>query len=368
LTINTIHLSNFRNYREFERDFVDGINVITGRNAQGKTNLIEAVYYLASGRSFRARADRELILFGADSARVRLGVTSRGREIALEARLVAGKRRELYMNGAKQRVFADIAGRLTAVLFCPEDLEMVQGGAAARRPQIYGCLSQLRPKYAAALAEYTPQHDHKTRILRDHREKPGLLDALDEFNVGLARVGAELIRGRAMFTRLLAQRARDVHADFSSGAEELDISYRTATGVTPDGPPSEIARQTLERMIELRPAELAAGQCLTGPHRDDLVITINGLAARQFASQGQARTAAVSLKLAEREIHAADTGETPVLLLDDVLSELDEGRQAFLLERIRGGQVFITSCDARGSAARGSVTLIEGGRAVHGAN
>jgi DNA replication and repair protein RecF len=367
VVIQTVSLNGFRNYVDFRADFDGGVNVVTGNNAQGKTNLIEAVYLLAAGRSFRARSDKELIGFELDRAEVSLDVTSGGRAQRLDAVLSRGKRRELYANGVKLKTFSEMSGRIAAVLFSPDDLNLVFGGAALRRRLLDNCLCQLRPKYAGYLSELTRLHEHKTRILRDHRDDAAMYDTLDTFDEAFARAGAFVIHYRAAFTSRLAEKASGVYREFVPRGEELTLGYKTVSTVSPDDMrPEEIYNTLLLRQRELRAAELAAGACLTGAHRDDLLVEINGRAARSFASQGQARTAAVSIKLAEREIFSEQLGENPVLLLDDVLSELDEGRQEFLLSRATGGQIFITCCepDRVLSRASGSVTRIEGGKRV----
>jgi len=232
------------------------------------------------------------------------------------------------------------------VLFCPEDLYLIREGAAARRGFLDDCICQLRPRYALALAEYKRLHEHKTRILRDSEEKPSLLDALDEFSMSMAKAGALLIHYRAHFIKRLCQAAPAIHGDFSGGRERLTLRYETVSTVTdPEAGPQVIFQQLLQHQEEHRAAEIASRQCLSGPHKDDLLVEIDGQAAKSYASQGQTRTAALSLKLAAREIFQQDTGEYPVLLLDDVLSELDPRRQEFVLNRIRGGQVFITCCE-----------------------
>jgi DNA replication and repair protein RecF len=207
-------------------------------------------------------------------------------------------------------------------------------------------ICQLRPRYASALSEFNRLYDHKVRILKDHFEKPSLLDTLDDFNYRLAQVGSELIYYRAFFARRINEYAGKIHRDFSGDREELTVEYKTVRTVDdPFKKPSEILPRLLEHQAEHRDDEIAAGQCLTGPQRDDLDIKINGISAKSFASQGQTRTAALSLKLAERELHFNDRGEYPVLLLDDVLSELDPIRQSFVLNKITEGQVFITCCE-----------------------
>ncbi|MDR1599351.1 MAG: DNA replication/repair protein RecF [Oscillospiraceae bacterium] len=367
MVIDRVALVSFRNYGELSASFCDGVNVITGRNAQGKTNLIEAVFYIASGRSFRARSDRELVRFGDTRASIRADITSGGRAQCLEAFLEYGRRRRLIANGAPLRSAAELSGKLSAVLFCPGDLDIVRDGAAGRRRLMDTCLCQLRPRYAAALREFNRLYDHKTAILRNHGEKPRLLDALDDFNVRLAQCSAQLIWFRAAFTATLAEKAAAVHREFSGGVEELQISYKTVSTITDARRgPEELLTAILEHQRAHRQAEIDSGQCLTGAHKDDLEIGINGAAARAYASQGQARTAALSLKLAEREIHFDDRGEYPVLLLDDVLSELDAERAGFVLNKIKNGQVLITCCEYDGAAAsaEGTVVRVEGGEIV----
>ena len=345
MRIDGLSLDFFRNYVHLDAAFDPNINVIYGDNAQGKTNLLEAVAYL-SGVSHRARYDRELIQFGVDHAFLKGNVFARDREFLLEAELHRGARRVLRSNGVKLKNGGELSGIFQSVLFCPEDLYLIREGAAARRGFLDDYICQLRPRYAQALAEYKRLHEHKTRILRDSEEKPSLLDTLDEFSMSMAKAGALLIHYRAHFIKRLCQAAPAIHGDFSGGRERLTLRYETVSTVTdPEAGPQVIFQQLLQHQEEHRAAEIASRQCLSGPHKDDLLVEIDGQAAKSYASQGQTRTAALSLKLAAREIFQQDTGEYPVLLLDDVLSELDPRRQEFVLNRIRGGQVFITCCE-----------------------
>lgn len=345
MRIDRLELDFFRNYVHLDIGFDPSVNVIFGDNAQGKTNLLEAVAYL-SGLSHRARYDKELIQFGVDRAFLKGEVFSRDRDFVLEAELHRGARRVLRSNGVKLKSFAEMAGTFQSVLFCPEDLYLIREGAAARRKYLDDCISQLRPRYAQALAEYKRLHEHKTRILRDSEEKPSLLDTLDDFSLGMARSGSILIHYRAHFIKRLREAAPVIHGDFSGGRERLDLRYETVSSVTdPEAHPKDIFPRLLAHQESHRAAEIASRQCLSGPHKDDLVVEIDGQSAKSYASQGQTRTAALSLKLAAREIFRQDTGEYPVLLLDDVLSELDPKRQEFVLNRIEGGQVFITCCE-----------------------
>ncbi len=364
MIIRRLELENFRNYRRLETEFSPHTNVIIGDNANGKTNLLEAVYLLTSGRSFRTRTERDMILFGEDSALVKAEFLSGEREQRLQLRLVPGQRKTILLNDVRLKTVAALAGKFTAVLFCPEDLDLIRAGAGERRRFLDQCISQLRPRYAAALLDFGRAAEQKTRILKDWREKPSLLELLDDYNRRLAELGAVLIRYRSLFCRSLNESAAQVAADFSGGRDSLELEYRTVSTVTdPAAAESVILEQLLEHQEAHRAAELEARQTLSGAGRDDVEIRLGGKPARSFASQGQTRTAALSMKLAEWEIMARQLGEYPVLLLDDVLSELDGARQSFVLNRITGGQVFITCCEDSGISRRtgGRVLRIENG-------
>ncbi|MBQ4382515.1 MAG: DNA replication/repair protein RecF [Oscillospiraceae bacterium] len=348
---DSITLEGFRNYALSSCSFGGGVNVIVGDNAQGKTNLLEALYLGATGRSFRTRTDKELIGFDRDFALISLRGFSYERERKTEITLRRGGRRTMVSNGVKLKTAAELSESFSAVLFCPEDLGLIREGAAVRRKLMDGCLCQLWPRYAQCLSLFNRAYEQKTRILRDWEENPELLDLLPEYDVQMARYSAELIRYRGAYAKRLAEEARRIHAEFSTG-EELGCTYRTVKTVTDTSADVEtIYNQVLEHTRSHSQAERASGLCLSGAHKDDLEITVNGQDARAYASQGQCRTAALSLKLAEREIHFTRRGEYPILLLDDVLSELDPARQSFILNRVMGGQVFITCCEDAGLIA-----------------
>ena len=367
MIVKSVTLDFFRNYLHLEAAFSPGVNVIWGENAQGKTNLLEAIAYLSAAASHRARYDRELIQMGVDHAFVKGEVFSRQRDFTLEARLSRSARRQLFSNGVRLKTAGELAGILNTVLFCPEDLWLIREGAAVRRRFLDSCICQLRPRYAEALAEYRRLYDHKTRILRDWEEHPSLLDTLDEFSLRMAQTGAVLIHYRAYFVRRLREVTPPIHRDFSGGREALELDYQTVSTVEdPLAPTRTILEQLLQHQQAHRRAELEARQCLSGPHKDDLAVELDGVSAKTFAPQGQTRTAALSLKLASREIFFQETGEWPVLLLDDVLSELDQRRQEFVLRRINGGQVFITCCEEMSldRLGEGKTFHIDGGALV----
>ena len=367
MIVKELYLNGFRNYTDLAVNFCDGVNVIVGRNAQGKTNLIEAIQYLSTGRSFRTSGDKELIYFDSESACIKVTVNSNERDQVLEAQIARGSRKKFFANGVKQKKVTELAGRLATVLFCPDDLSLIKDSAAVRRKFMDNCLSQLRPGYLAALFEFNKLYESKTRILKDHYEKPALLDLLDDFSLRLAEQSAKLIYYRSAFSEGLSRRASEIHNEFSGLSEKLTIKYKTVGRMDALGKkPSELLPEIMKHQQEHKTAEIRAGMCLTGAHKDDLEVEINGKLARKYASQGQVRTAAVSMKLAERDIQYTDKGEYPVLLLDDVLSELDTQRQKFVLERIECGQVFITCCDETSTPISncGKTLRIEKGRMV----
>lgn len=364
MRIKKIALNGFRNYGWETAEFDSGTNVICGQNAQGKTNLLESVYMLSCGRSFRTRFDRELVGFDYSSADILADTFSHGREQTINIRLRPGQTKKILVNGVKKTA-GELSSVVNTVLFCPDDLNLIKEGAAVRRKLLDNAICQIRPRYGEILSEFNKLYEHKTRILKDWREKPSLLDTLDEFSDGMCRASAQLIRYRAAFSARLNAAAPPIHREFSGENEELEIKYSTISTVRdPFASAKEIYYDICEHQERHKQAELESCQCLTGAHKDDLEIFINGRSARSFASQGQTRTAALSIKLAEREIFLAETGEYPILLLDDVLSELDVKRQEFVLNRIGGGQTLITCCEDEDISKRtgGKVIFVEKGR------
>jgi DNA replication and repair protein RecF len=338
MIVQSISLEGFRNYQHMSAGFDPGINVIVGENAQGKTNLVEAIRYFSACRSHRARTDSELIRFQNDTARLMLNVESRSREFKLEADLRRGARRSLRSNGVKLKSASELSGILNTVLFCPEDLSLIKEGAAMRRRFLDDAMGQLRPRYAAAVTEYRRLQEQKTRILRDYQDDPGMVSTLETYSLRMCQLGATIIHFRAYYIEKLKAFAPAIHREFSGGREALELDYRTVKTVTdPLAPTQTLYTQLLEHMQSHKRAEWESRSCLSGPHKDDLEVRINGVSARTYSSQGQTRTAALSLKLSEREISRDDRGEYPVLLLDDVLSELDPGgRSSCSTASVRG--------------------------------
>ena len=363
MQLDELKLTAFRNYEEAAVDFDPGVNLIVGDNAQGKTNLLEAISYLGSGKSFRTQKTAELVGFGGEFGEIEGTVFSQEREQTLRWVLFPGSRpRQLWRNGAKQKSAGDIAGVLPTVLFCPEDLMILKLGASQRRRFGDAALCALRPNYDAALTEYGRILDQKSRILKDHFDHPEVLEILPEYNTRLCQVGALLISYRARFYDSLGRAAAKYHSQFSGGAEDFSLEYKTVSTVLDPFAPIPILTQNLfDHLDSHYRAELETGQCLTGPHKDDFTVTLSGIDLKAYGSQGQTRTAAISLKLAQRELMAREWGEEPVLLLDDVLSELDPGRQDFVLNQITTGQVFITCCEPGRFTTLGKTIVIDKG-------
>ena len=347
MKLNNIRLENFRNYHEIEAVFDANVNLLVGENAQGKTNLLEAIAFLGSGRAFRTQKMAELVHFGAEFAQIEGEMFSQERAQSLRWVLFPNQRkRQLYQNGVKKRTAGEIAGVLQTVLFCPEDLMVLKAGASSSRRLADSAICQLRPNYEAALTEYNRILEQKNRILKDRHDNPALLEILPEYNARLCQVGAIIISYRARFFEGLGREAAVYHGHFSGGKEEFSLAYRTVSNIEdPFAPISELEGKLREHLQSHYRAELDSCACLTGPHKDDFDVALSGLSLKAFGSQGQVRTAAISLKLAQRTLMEKESGEMPVLLLDDVLSELDPGRQDFVLNQISGGQVFITCCE-----------------------
>lgn len=367
MRLDRIVLENFRNYAAQEISFDPACNVICGENAQGKTNLLEAMVCLSAGKSHRTRSDRELIRFDQEGFRLEGSIHSRNRDFTSRIDVGFGKKKKITVNDVPVRTAADLSAVLNTVFFCPEDLQLIKEGASARRRFIDSSLCQLRPRYAAALAEYQRLHEHKTRILRDCVDRPDLIATLPDFNLRMAETGAILIHYRSRFIKMLSEYAAAAHSECSGGKEKLSIQYKTVSTVSdPFGDHKLLVVQLLEHQRSHHYAEVSSRQCLSGPHKDDIEVLLDGLSARSYASQGQTRTAALALKLAAREIHKDIVGEYPILLLDDVLSELDPKRQEFVLNRIGNGQVFITCCeeDRLHALLKGNVYRVKSGTAV----
>ncbi|MBI4277781.1 MAG: DNA replication/repair protein RecF [Armatimonadetes bacterium] len=341
-----LFLRNFRNYRRAEVRLERGINVFVGHNAQGKSNLLEAVYLCATGRSHRTQRDEEMIRAGEDRAVVRCRAAGGLGEETLEVRL--GREdgepvaKEFRVNGMEVER-GELLGRLPVILSSPLDLDIIRGAAGARRRFLDGMLSQLSPAYYFTLLRYARVLQQRNRLLRQGHA--GGMEAWDEQMVALGTVLAA--RRHAAVTRL-APRATRIYGEIVGGREELVLTYRP---VWEGSGEEEISAAGRRALAAVRALERQRGTSLSGPHRDDLTVVAGGMELRAFGSQGQQRAAALAGRLAEWELLREDRGEDPVLLLDDVLAELDDRRQAYLLDRVaRGAQALLTTTAVRETA------------------
>lgn len=333
MIVKRLAVENFRPYEQAELFPAPGVTLLYGGNAQGKTALIEALYLCCTGRSHRTSRDLELIKTGQPFSRVTVAAERRDGRHDVEILLRPGEKKRITIGGSVASRSGELMGHVTGVLFSPEDLRMVKDGPAERRRFIDMELSQMRPAYYAALQRYNRALLQRGTLLRT-----GDLTCLDAWDEQLAKSGAEIMRARIQFVEKLSAIARGVHEGISGG-EALEIEYRPGAKAEPE------AGALLKLLQEARAADIRRQTTSVGPHRDDLAFLIAGSDARAYGSQGQQRTLALALKLSELEVMKAETGEYPVLMLDDVMSELDPDRRRLLLERLSGVQTVIASTD-----------------------
>lgn len=360
MRVKSLSLKNFRNYEQASITPDSGVTVFTGPNAQGKTNILEALHLCCLGRSHRTARDEELIRWGADSARVQ--ILTQQLDGTHEVTILLSrtqKKKKLVRIGARQAErIGELFGHVCGVLFSPEDLSIVKDGPAERRRFLDMQLSQLRPQYFYSLQRAVRTLNQRNALLKEIARHPSLLPTLDMWDEQLARVGADIAQNRREAIAFLDEEARRAHASLTDGREELRLWYISQTVDAPDA-----AEQLLGRLRAARSEDLRRMTTTVGIHRDDMGVTINGKEARTFASQGQQRSAVLSLKLAQLEMAARETGEAPILMLDDVMSELDPQRRRQLIERIDRVQTFVTCTDLSdlAGARQGTVYHVENG-------
>lgn len=347
MNVNSIHYRNFRNIEEAALSFTPGVNILWGNNAQGKTNALEGIYCFACGKSFRGVHDRELLRFGADSGGLDLVFTDERREQQLSLQLFRAKSRQMKKNGVTVRKSADFVGTFHGVLFCPEHLSMIKGAPLQRRAFLDAAISQLKPAYLAALTDYAAVLRQRNALLKkedeDERSRMPLLDVL---TAQMAELNTRIVLTRMKYIKLLDTSVGGFLEDMTCGRERTSLSYQSDADPELHGEDSvRISQAFYEKCMSYAHREFAAQTTLHGCHRDDILISLDGREARLYASQGQDRSIALAMKLGEGELSRAATGEYPVFLFDDVLSELDASRQQYLMQRLGGRQVIMTSCN-----------------------
>ncbi len=340
MQIKKLFLENFRNYEREQFEFSEGLNVLFGKNAQGKTNCAEAVFYLCTGASLRIRHDKQLIKMGADHARILAEAENRYGKVTIEA-LVYENKREIRVNGSKIARNADLMGHINSVFFSPGELRLIQDGPDERRRFMNISISQTSSAYYTALLRYNKILDQRNTLLKD-KDYSLVMDTLPVWDEQLCKYAAVIIKKRGEFLQKLAPFAKEYHAFLTDGEEELLLKPDRIY----EGEEKEIAERLLGRLANNYEKDLRLGFTTVGPHRDDINVLIGGLDAKSYGSQGQMRTAALSLKLAEVQIFKELSGEHPVLILDDVMSELDLKRRKKLLQCIREMQTILTCTHA----------------------
>jgi DNA replication and repair protein RecF len=338
MIIKKLKVINFRNYKEESIQFSPGLNVLTGKNASGKTNLLEAVYLGAIGKSPRTQQDKEMINWGEEYLYAGIELQGKYRAHKVEIHIDNHSAKRIAIDGLPIKKLGEIMGVLNVVYFSPDELKMIKESPRERRRFMDISLSQQKKKYFYNLQRYNKALDQRNKLLKTARTIEGLKDMLAVWDIQLAAVGAEIISDRLIFLEKLSVHAAREHDRLSSGREELLLRYESdAIEET-----SDIKKQLMLRYESDIEKDYALRYTSSGPHRDDIKITLNGTDVRKFGSQGQQRSAALSIKMAEISQFEEETGEKPILLLDDVLSELDEGRRVELLNAASGVQTILT--------------------------
>ncbi|MDO4866079.1 MAG: DNA replication/repair protein RecF [Clostridia bacterium] len=340
MIITRAQLNNYRSYISCELVPCEGVNVLLGDNGQGKTNVLEALYVCCTGRSHRTRQDRELIRWGEDFASVKVEAQRRDGSHEVEILMPALGRRRIKIAGQEISRSGELMGHVTGVLFSPEDLRTVKDGPAERRRFVDMALSQIKPAYYYALQRYARALKQRNEALKAVAAQPAFMATLDAWDEQLATAGAELMRHRRAYVEQLSRTASETHRSIADGREKLEIRYLPSVTMGDD------VQSNLEALFGARENDVRRMTTTVGAHRDDVQILVEGRDVRAFGSQGQQRTAALSMRLSELDVMREQLGEWPMLMLDDVMSELDPGRRRQLVSHLKGIQTFITCTDA----------------------
>ncbi|MEA4816094.1 MAG: DNA replication/repair protein RecF [Lachnospiraceae bacterium] len=355
--IENISLYNYRNIKELKLSFIPGINIFTGDNAQGKTNILEAIYVCAMGRSQRSKNDGQLVAFSEDEAHIKLISNNGYSKDRIDVHIKSECKKGIAVNGVPVKKLSELMGTFYVVIFSPEDLEIIKEGPAARRRFMDMELCQLSKLYYFNLKQYYRILKQRNALLKSIQKNPSLLDGLFVWDKQLASYGAEIIDERRSFIEKINHIASLKYGEISDG-DEFSIKYA----------PNAEEKDIEKKLKSFAQRDIAMGITQTGPHKDDVLFFINGKDARIFGSQGQQRLSSLCLKLSETELIKETTGELPVLLLDDVLSELDKKRQVYLINSIENIQTFITCTGIeealKNIAQKGKIFKVSNGKAV----
>lgn len=358
MKINSIQIENFRNIEKLNLSF-DNINIIYGENAQGKTNLIEAIYLFTGSKSFRGVRDKELITFNRQFSRLKIDFENKNRH--QNAEIFIENKRTATINGVEKKSASVLGEELKAVIFSPVHLSMIKDGPSLRRKFVDNALCQLRFNYRNVLKEYNRALTQRNMLLKDISKNSSLSDMLYIWDRNLASIGAKIIYQRGKYIETLLPYAKDIFDGLSNGKESIDLFFNGSFDYN-NLTVKEIEQNLISAFEKNRTNDLLNKITTVGPHRDDLEILINQKSARSFGSQGQQRSCVLALKLAEASLLKEMTDDEPLALLDDVMSELDISRQDYILNHIKDWQVFITCCDAN------TVLRLKDGKTFHISN
>ena len=332
MIIKSLELDHYRNYEHLEIDFDEGINILYGNNAQGKTNILESIYYLGTTKSHKGSKDKDVIKFGNDEAHIRSYVVKNGIDYKIDMHLRSSKSKAIAINSNHIKKASDLLGIINIILFSPEDLSIIKNSPSDRRRFMDLELCQLDKVYLSNLTNYNKIVNQRNTLLKDIWNHPELKDTLDIWDNQLISLGSRIIERRLLFVNQLNDIINDIHKKLSGDTKDLEIQYI----------PNVSIKDYETQMIMNRDKDIRYKMTSVGPHRDDFIFMIEGIDVKKFGSQGQQRTVALSLKLSEIELVKNLTGNSPILLLDDVLSELDSNRQNYLLNSIGDIQTIIT--------------------------
>ena len=354
--VESIELYQYRNYDSVKVEFSPGVNILYGDNAQGKTNLLEAVYVSATSKSHKGSRDRDLIQFDKEEAHIRLMFCKKELTHRLDLHLKKKKAKGIAIDGVPIRKLSELFGMLHIVFFSPEDLSIIKNGPAERRRFLDLEMSQLDKGCYSLLVAYNKLLNERNNLLKQIYFVPSLRETLDAWDQQLIDTGVMIIKKRESFIRQIDLMMREIHGNLSGGQEQMEVRYDRNVS----------SEEFREKLLDHRERDIKSGTTSVGPHRDDIGFVVNGTDIRKYGSQGQQRTAALSLKLSEIRLVEQVAGDKPVLLLDDVLSELDHHRQNYLLDSISDIQTMI-SCTGLDEFVQGRLALdrvfhVENGR------
>ena len=338
MLIKSIKLENFRNYKKLNTTLAPGLNVFIGNNAQGKTNLLESIYYCSIGKSTKTSRDKELIKWGENTSKVKVEVEKQFYTNNIEIITRDKEKKTIKINEIPIKRIGELMGELTVIFFSPDEIRLVKDAPQDRRRFMDIDISQISRNYFYLLCRYDKILNQRNKLLKFTKDFEALKDAISIWDEQLSDIASKIIFWRINFIEKLSKPAFDIHKFITNGKEELKVTYQGITGKTTE----EIKEKIAQGLVQNLQKDYDLGYTTIGPHRDDLKVVINNIDIRSFGSQGQQRLATLSLKLAELNLFKQERGEMPVLLLDDVLSELDETRQQNLLKIIKDVQTIIT--------------------------